>query len=142
MKNLKKIVTVPKDYEKKIFLNSLSFNDVFGYLLLFLDKQNESVTSIFTKIMLFQLINNNSEIKIDPFDIFYMKNNHLDINVDMKRTKNEFIKKYENVNLEESDFRFLDDDLKRLFELSLYEITSKTFHDFVDMNLKKLIDNY
>lgn len=119
MKNLKKIVTVPKDYEKKMFLNSLSFNDVFGYLLLFLNKQNEAVTSIFAKNMLFQLINSNSELNID---------------VDIKRTKNEFIKKYENINLEQSGFRFLDDDLKSLFELTLYEITSKTLHDFVEMN--------
>lgn len=142
MKNLKKIVTVPKDYEKKIFLNSLSFNDVFGYLLLFLDKQNESVTSIFTKNMLFQLINNNSEIKINPLDIFSIENDHLFINVDIKRTKNEFIKKYKNINLEESGFKLLDADLKRLFKLSLYEITSRSFHDLNLLQLKKLIDNY
>lgn len=134
MKNLKKITTVPKDYEKKMFLSSLSFNDVFGYLLLFLDKQHEAVTSIFAKNMLFQLIISNSEINIDVSDIFGIKTNHLDIDVDMKRTKNEFIKKYENINLEQSGFRFLDDDLKSLFELTLYEITSKTLHDFVEMN--------
>lgn len=134
MKNLKKITTVPKDYEKKMFLSSLSFNDVFGYLLLFLDKQNEAVTSIFAKNMLFQLINSNSELNIDVSDIFGIKTNHLDIDVDIKRTQNEFIKKYENINLEQSGFRFLDDDLKSLFELTLYEITSKTLHDFVEMN--------
>lgn len=142
MKNLKKIIIVKKDYEKNLFLNSLSFNDVFGYLLYFLEKQDETVTSIFTKNMLFQLINNNPEIKIDIFRFFYIKKNHLDIDVDIKRTKSEFLKKYKNIDLETSSFQFLDDDLKRLFELSLYEITLKSFRDLNELTIEKLINNY